>query len=118
MGSSRAGGQSDAIKAAMGVGADIALMKHAWWMPCFIDNGKPILGVYVRSFPHSIVIGQSGRWHLNESECYCDAGGDMLARNGETSSIYFWVILDFRHRRKYFLGRLLLGFTPKSSIKS
>ncbi|TVY78750.1 3-ketosteroid 1-dehydrogenase helE [Fusarium oxysporum f. sp. cubense] len=110
--------KGDAIKAAMDVGADIALMKHPWWMPCFMDNGKPILDVYARSFPHSIVIDQSRRRYFNESECYCDAGSDMLARDGETPSIHSWVILDSRHRRKYMLGRLLPGLTPKSSIKS
>ncbi|KAH6999317.1 3-oxosteroid 1-dehydrogenase [Ilyonectria destructans] len=110
--------KGDGIKVGMDVGADITLMKHAWWMPCFMDNGKPVLDVYVRSFPHSIVIDQSGRRYFNESECYCDAGRDMLARTSEVPSIHSWVILDSRHRRKYMLGRLLPGLTPKSSIKS
>ncbi|RTE78488.1 hypothetical protein BHE90_007029 [Fusarium euwallaceae] len=102
----------------MDVGADIALMKHAWWMPCLMDNGKPILDIYSRSFPHSIIIDQSGRCYFNESECYCDAGSNMLARNGETLSIYSWLIIDSRHCRKYMLGQLLPGLTPKSSITS
>ncbi|KAH6977593.1 FAD binding domain-containing protein [Ilyonectria sp. MPI-CAGE-AT-0026] len=110
--------KGDAIKAAMDVGADIALMEHAWWMPCFMDSGKPVLDVYVRSFPHSIVVDQSGRRYFNESECYCDAGRDMLARSEQVHSVHSWVILDSRHRRKYMLGRLLPGLTPKSSIKS
>ncbi|KAH8752221.1 FAD binding domain-containing protein [Diaporthe sp. PMI_573] len=37
--------KGDGIKAGMDVGADITLMKHAWWMPCFMDNGKPVLDV-------------------------------------------------------------------------
>ncbi|RSL77902.1 hypothetical protein CEP51_008655 [Fusarium floridanum] len=110
--------RGDAIRAAMDVGADIALMKHAWWMPCLIDNGKPMLDVYARSFPHSIIVDQSGRRYFNESECYCDAGSNMLARNGETPSIHSWLILDSRHRRKYMLGQLLPGLTPRSSITS
>lgn len=110
--------KGDAIRAAMDVGADMALVKHAWWMPCFVDNGKPILDVYVRSFPHSIIVDQSGWRYFNESECYCDAGHNMLARNDETSSIHSWVILDSRHRRRYMLGRLLPGFTPRKFLTS
>ncbi|KAI8663975.1 FAD-binding-2 domain-containing protein [Fusarium keratoplasticum] len=110
--------KGDAIRAATDVGADMALMKHAWWMPCLMDNGKPMLDVYARSFPHSIIVDQSGRRYFNESECYCDAGNNMLARNGEMPSIHSWEILDSRHRRRYMLGRLLPGFTPRKSIMS
>ncbi|KAJ3460773.1 hypothetical protein MRS44_011640 [Fusarium solani] len=110
--------KGDAIRAALDVEADIALMKHAWWMPCFVENGEPMLDGYVRSFRHSITVNQSERRYFNESERYCDAGNNMFARNGETPSIHSWVILDSRHRRRYMLGRLLPGFTPRKSITS
>ncbi|KAM5353591.1 hypothetical protein ACJ41O_000241 [Fusarium nematophilum] len=108
----------DAIRAGINVGADVALMEHAWWMPCFLDNGRPAIDVYARSMPHSIIVDQSGRRYFNESECYCDAGDHMLSRNSQTPAIHSWLIIDSRHRKKYMLGRLLPGITPKSAIES
>ncbi|KAM0277126.1 hypothetical protein ACHAQH_006071 [Verticillium albo-atrum] len=110
--------KGDAIRAAMFAGADVAFMQHAWWMPTFMNGGKPVMDVYVRSFPHSIIVDQSGKRYFNESECYCDAGTDMFARNDEVASIHSWVILDKQHRDRYMLGRFLPRLTPNSAITS
>ncbi|KAH7375990.1 FAD binding domain-containing protein [Plectosphaerella cucumerina] len=112
------GDKGDAIVAAMDIGADVALMKHAWWMPSLMDNGKPIMDVYARSLPHSIIVDQSGKRFFNESECYCDAGANILARNDKVASVHSWLIIDRQHRNKYMLGRLLPRLTPKSAITS
>jgi 3-oxosteroid 1-dehydrogenase len=110
--------KGDAIMAAMDIGADVALMKHAWWMPSLMDNGKPIMDVYARSLPHSIIVDQSGKRFFNESECYCDAGANILARNDKVASVHSWLIIDRQHRNKYMLGRLLPRLTPRSAITS
>ncbi|EWZ28346.1 hypothetical protein FOZG_17986 [Fusarium oxysporum Fo47] len=108
----------DAITAGINIGAEVALMQYGWWMPCLFDNGKPAMDVYARSFPHSIIVDQSGRRYFNESKCYVDSGNEMLSRNSDSPAIHSWLIIDSRHRKKYMLGRLLPGITPKSAINS
>ncbi|MGO7983847.1 hypothetical protein ACC691_39070, partial [Rhizobium johnstonii] len=54
-----------------------------------------------RSDPFSIVVDQSGRRYLNESESYIDFGHHLLERNETTPANPSWLVVERRHRQRY-----------------
>lgn len=103
------GDQGSVIQIAQSVGAQLSLMDDAWWGPSVPADGrsKPTFMVAERSFPFSIVVDSSGERYTNESGSYVDFVHDMLERNRSVPAIPSWLIMDVRHRRRYFNGALL-----------
>jgi 3-oxosteroid 1-dehydrogenase len=110
----------DGIRVGIDVGADTALMDDAWWGPTLVDpaTGHPSFILWERSFPHSIIVDESGERFMNESESYVDAGHRQYERNQVVKAIPAWMIVDAEHRRRYPMATLPPGLTPKSALKS
>lgn len=107
----------DAVRAGEQVGGATAMLEHAWWMPVNVLSGQPDIEVASRAFPHSIIVDKTGSRFLNEATDYCDVGAQIQEHNEAVPAVPCWLILDSVHRRKYMLGRMLPGVTPKSAIK-
>jgi helvolic acid biosynthesis 3-ketosteroid Delta1-dehydrogenase len=105
----------DAIQASMAIGADTALMEHAWWNPTFLNpvNGKPFISFGERGRPHSIIVDSEGERFMNESDSYNDVGARMYERNSKVPAIPAWLIMD-----KAFIKRNpLMGIGPRIGEK-
>jgi len=110
--SAAAGDLGSAIEIASSIGADLALMDDAWWgaaVPSADPDGKAMFMVQERSMPFGIVVDSAGDRYTNESASYIDFGHAMLERNETVPAIPSWLILDARHRRRYFSPSLLVG---------
>ncbi|MET0783268.1 MAG: FAD-binding protein [Leifsonia flava] len=97
-----------AIEIGNRAGGALALMDDAWWGASVPIEGKQALFVLnERSDPFSIVVDQSGRRYLNESESYIDFGHDLLERNRTTPANPSWLVVDKRHRQRYMFAAAL-----------
>lgn len=108
----------DSIIAGMKIGAAIANMEGAWWIPVMLSpSGRRDFVVWERSHPGSIIVDQSGKRFANESESYSDFGRNMVSRDQTVGAVPSWLIIDSRHRRRYMFGGMPGGYTPRSWIK-
>lgn len=98
------------IEAAVAIGAELALMDEAWWMPVILmpDGGRSIT-LWERSMPHSVIVDKSAERYMNEAQPYNDCGRRILERGGGDHS---WMIIDSRHRRNYAFATLPCRYTP------
>jgi 3-oxosteroid 1-dehydrogenase len=112
------GDTGDGIIAAAGLGAQTVNLDEALWCPCPILDGKPMLGIWDRSLPHTIMVDQSGERYVNESLPYMELGQRMLARHQTVPAAPSWMVLDTTHRRRYPLVGAPPGITPRAWLKS
>ncbi len=105
------GHEGEALAMAGAIGAAVAHLDEAWWMPAFAaaDDafegapvGRPLLGD--RGLPGTIVVNRRGERFANESESYSDFGRAMRRvdpETGERLNDPAWMIFDERYRRRY-----------------
>lgn len=114
---SNPGDTGDGITAAQAVGGAVALMDEAIWMGTGQrPDGTREMHVFDRSMPHCIVVDSSGSRFVNEATDYSRFGRAIYARHAEVPAIPSWFVLDSRHRRRYSLGDILPGVTPRSLL--
>jgi len=114
---SNPGDTGEIIEAAMGLGADIALMDEAWWIPSTLPpGGQPAHMVGDISKPHIIVVDSKARRIFNESASYMENGKRMIERNRTTPAIPAWTIFDEHHRSRYVYAGARPGQTPQAWI--
>ena len=116
--SANPGDTGDAIQAGIALGAATSNLDEAIWLPGPLLDGKPVLAVWERSLPHSLMVDSSASRYMNESAPYMEAGQAMLKRNRDVPAVPSWLIFDSRHRRRYPFVTALPGITPKEWIKS
>ncbi|MFT4204587.1 MAG: FAD-binding protein [Chitinophagaceae bacterium] len=113
------GNTGDATQLGEKLGAELALMDEAWWGGGYFIDGVPFFSVFDRSMPGSMIVDQLGHRFVNESTSYVVLGRTILDHHLKTgSAIPAWYILDGNHRRRYLLGMIPPGITPKKLIKS
>lgn len=99
----------DAIKAAMGVGAQVRGMGAAWWAPVFRVPGehRGRLCTIERALPGCIMVDAHGNRFMNEASSYHIAGEQMMAHAAKIGSgPRFWMVFDSRYRSLYPMGPL------------
>lgn len=105
----------DGIRAGQAVGAAVALLDDAWWMPAIPwSDGKLGLLLFERQIPAQFVVNGDGKRYTNEAAPYTDFVHDMFAgqRTG-VDHIPSWLIIDDRSWRTYmFAGHLPLPKVP------
>ena len=102
------GDTGDLIEIAQGLGAAVALMDEAWWVPGTLPpDGQIFMHVTDLSKPHCIVVGPNGKRIMNESQSYMANGHALYA-----AGVPAWVIMDSRHRKRYAWGTQPPGSTP------
>ena len=114
------GDEGDGIRAGVAVGATVAQMDEAWWMPTSImPDGTRHMCAFERSKPYSIIVDQAGERLCNECGSYMEVGQRMLTRQAERgTAIPCWFILDSRHRRFYPFAAWPAGYTPRNAFDS
>ncbi|WP_037075947.1 FAD-dependent oxidoreductase [Pseudonocardia spinosispora] len=112
------GDMGDGILAGQAVGGAVDLMDEAIWMGTSVrPDGTREMHLYDRCLPHSIVVDSSGQRFVNESVDYARFGQALYHRNRSVPSIPAWLVLDSRHRRRYGLGDMIAGLTPRTLIR-
>ncbi len=112
-----AGDTGDGIAAAVAAGGGTALMDQAWWVPGTKTPAGPMLHVWDRCFPHSMVIDIAGERYMDEAGPYMEVGQRMIRRHAELGTDHSWLILESRHRRRYAFGMAPPMVTPDGWIE-
>jgi 3-oxosteroid 1-dehydrogenase len=102
------GDTGEGIQMAQKLGADIDLMREAWWTPgSLLPNGR-YAGFHVpgeSGKPHIIIVGKNGRRVGNEAGAYMEFGQKMFA----AGAVPAYAILDSRALAHYTWGPILKG---------
>lgn len=108
------GNMGDGIRAGESIGAALDLMDDLWWMPSTKrdDADAPIIVVFERSLPHTIVVNARGERFANEARPYNELGRVIYEDNAPPAHIIF----DHDYRSKYAIGGLLPGITPQKYV--
>ncbi|MHA6695643.1 FAD-dependent oxidoreductase [Homoserinimonas sp. A520] len=113
------GDTGDGLRMAVDVGAAVANLDDAWWMPTTVmPTGKPAFLIGERFKPHSLMVDQAAQRFVNEAASYMLVGQTIYRHNDQTPSIPSWMIFDARHRRRYLWGVAFPGLTPREWIES
>ena len=103
-----------------GIGAQVALMDHAWWAPTlFVAGREKRRAVFVeRALPGCVLVNRQGHRFVDEAAPYSDIVYAMYADNEKTgANLPAWLIFDSEFRRKYPMGPLLPGMVrPDKSL--
>jgi 3-oxosteroid 1-dehydrogenase len=117
--SSNPGDTGEVLAAAMRLGAATDLLDDAWWIPSSIlPGGTPLMHIYERSKPGSIIVDATGARFMNEALPYMEAGQVMYAHTARVPAIPCWLVMDNRHRRRYPFGLTPPGRTPGEWLSS
>ena len=107
------GDTGDGINAAEKAGASVSMMEESWWVPGTKTPAGPMVHVWDRCFPHSMIVDTTGRRYMDEAAPYMEAGQTMIRRHAELGVDHSWIILEKRHRRRYAFGMAPPMVTPK-----
>ena len=113
-----AGDMGDGIRAAANAGAEMAMMDQAWWVPGTKTPAGPMVHVWDRCFPHSLVVDVAGERYMDEAGPYMEVGQRMIARHAALGTDHSWLILESRHRSRYAFGMAPPMVTPSGWIES
>lgn len=104
----------DGLRMAMALGADLANMGEAWWVPIVQIPGDTIDGKprsrsvrLERTRPRSIIVNRAGRRFVNEAGEYNSMAGAFhyLDPRGGYVNDRAWIVFDSIHLQRYgFLG--------------
>jgi 3-oxosteroid 1-dehydrogenase len=112
----------DAIRAGQGVGAQTALMDHAWWAPTvFVMGREKRRALFVeRNLPGCVMVNRLGRRFVDEAAPYSEIVYAMYADNEKSkANMPAWLVFDADFRRKYPCGPLLPGMArPDKALPS
>lgn len=108
----------EGIEIGKAVGAATALMEESWWVPGTKTPSGPMLHVWDRCFPHSLIVDVKGLRYLNEAGPYMEVGQAMIKRHAALNTDHSWIILESRHRNRYAFGLAPPRLTPGDWLKS
>jgi 3-oxosteroid 1-dehydrogenase len=113
------GDTGDGIEMAAALGAATALMDAAWWVSISIlPNGTKLIHPFDMGKPYCIMVDQRGDRYVNEATSYVTVGNAMYKHHGSAPSVPSWMILESRHRNRYFWAAFAPGNPPKDWITS
>ncbi len=127
------GDTGEVIESMIELGAATDCMDTAWWVVTSKNtNGDwphgavhadgtifPFMHHLDISFPHCIMVDQSGARFCDEAGAYMEIGERMYTRHAETGKcIPAWTIFDSRHRERYNWGNQRPGVTPQEWLDS
>lgn len=102
------GNTGDAIVLSQEIGADIDLMKQAWWFPAVAPvklGDTPQVLLAERSLPGSFMVNAQGQRFINEATDYMSFGQKLLEDEKKGSPIGdMWLVFDQDYRNRYILA--------------
>jgi succinate dehydrogenase/fumarate reductase flavoprotein subunit len=113
--------EGDAVVMALEVGAQLANMSEAWWMPTIpipgdgVGGGKPLFRLCLaeRTLPGSLIVNRRGQRFVNEAANYNDIGRAFHTFDPTHFSFLnaeAWLVFDDAYYGKYPLA----GFAPRA----
>jgi len=113
------GDTGEALEAAMGLGAQTALMDEAWWLPSPRTGrfGQSTLD-QARQRPRTIYVDAAGQRFVNESNSYMEVGKAMYERDKTSRAVPCWLIFDDRYRKRYAHLRSRPGRFPRQVFET
>lgn len=102
----------DAICAGVDIGAQTAMMNHAWFCPTLgVPGEEKQRGIFAeRSMPGCIAVNAKGERFVNESAPYLDFVYAMYdSQNKADAAVPCYLVFDAAFRRKYPMGPLMPG---------
>jgi 3-oxosteroid 1-dehydrogenase len=116
---SNRGDTGEVLQMAIEMGADTENTDLAWWVPgTFPPSGEPHVIVFDYARPHAIVVDQQGERYMNEATSYVQIGLNIWRRHETAPAVPSWVIIDSRHRKRYFFASAFPGRTPDDWLSS
>lgn len=112
------GETGDAVQMAIGLGAATDLMDEGVWIPMTISPLGPLYVEYERGKPHSLLVDGEGRRYVDEGSNYMSFGQTIFDHHAKARAIPSWLILESRHRNRYFFAGQFPGRTPGEWIQS
>lgn len=120
-------GTGDGLRMAMAAGAQLGLMREAWWVPVVRIPGDELFGrprsqivLRERTLPRSIMVNRRGVRFTNEAANYNALGGafhHLDANSFEYGNLPCWLVFDHEHWTRYgFAG--FRGDEPPSWVTS
>lgn len=112
------GNLGDGLRMGMELGAEVALLEHAWWTPVTLVPREKHAWVLVveKSLPGSIFVNARGERFVNEAEPYVDVVVDMYAADdGQGLAVPCWMIFDATFRQRYPVGPVAPGYAAPDS---
>lgn len=131
--SANLGDTGDLLEAMLDLGAATDCLDTAWWVitsrnlsgdwPAGAVHSDGLIYPFMHhldlSFPHCIMVDQTGQRYCNEAGSYMEIGERMYEREKELGmAIPSWTVFDSRHRKRYPWGAQLPGVTPDVWIES
>lgn len=104
----------DGIQAAMKIGADTALMNHAWWAPSVKIPAwdRPYVIFAERSLPGLVIVNKAGKRFQNEAAPYLESGlAFYQANKPEEPTMPSFVVFDAVFRKKFPFGPIPPGYS-------
>src|SRR3546814_13198435 len=101
-----------------GASAGMEMMDQAWLVPGTKTPTGPMVHVWDRCFPHSLVVDVAGERYMDEAGPYMEVGQQMIARHAALGTDHSWLILESRHRGRYAFGMAPPMVTPAGWIES
>lgn len=108
----------DGIQAAMKIGADTALMNHAWWAPSVKIPAwdRPYVIFAERSLPGLVIVNKAGKRFQNEAAPYLESGlAFYQADKPEEPTVPSFVVFDAVFRKKFPFGPIPPGYSSPDS---
>lgn len=104
-----AGNTGDLIPPVRKIGAKLALMNEAWWVPT-IRSGDTQVGLFFeKSKPNLMIVNRHGKRFMNESITY-NSYGEWMYRQGDANEpvgVPAFVIFDKNYRLNYPFGGMI-----------
>lgn len=116
LGSARSTGMP--MAAARRLGAAVAAMGEAWWVPVMLADGEAFPVDDERRLPGAILVDQAGNRFVDEAGPPFKVGKAMYDRNRSVRAVPCFLIMDARHRAHYELGPWLPGTASRSALDS
>lgn len=112
------GETGDVVQMAMRLGAATDLMDEGIWIPMTLSPMGPLYVEYERGKPHSLLVDGEGRRYVDEGSNYMSFGQTIYEHQRQARAIPSWLIMESRHRNRYFFAGQPPGRTPEEWITS
>ena len=109
----------DAIRMGLAAGAAVDLMDDSWWCSTSLVPGwpRPMVAIFERNLPGSIMVNGEGRRFTNEAGPYSDVvKAQYASHQAGRKAVPAYLIMDSRFRSRYPAGPLMPKITPKKFI--
>lgn len=113
------GETGEVLEMAAELGAQTALMDQCWWVTTSIlPDQSHLIHPFDMGKPYCIMVDGTGRRYVNEATSYVAVGNRMYERQAEAPAVPSWLLIDSRHRNRYFWGAFAPGEPPADWIAS